>query len=332
MTTRPSGRFVWRALGVAVLAVTFGAAMPAAQATNTAGGGAGQVFVSIVPCRLLDTRGPDHIGPRSSPLGPGDTYNQAVTGSNGECVIPAQATGVALNVTTVNGSAASFLTIWPSDAPQPLASNLNWRANDGATPNKVDVKLGADGRINMFNAAGSVDVIGDIVGYYADHNHDDRYYTKAEVDAAVQAAVVQASHIVHHDSYGPMSIITFSGSPGTGVSNCTQTGGGLNIVPLTIPVGAKLISIEVDVIDGASSALYSLQLVKYTVNATGSTLSAVASAAAQGAGTGSAPRVHHTLAPAVPETIEAGESLNLEVNTTSGNAFCAATFNYETFD
>ena len=37
------------------------------------------------------------------------------------------------------------------------------------------------------------------------------------------------------------------------------------------------------IIDGASSTLYSLQLVKYTVNATGSTLSAIASAAAQGA-------------------------------------------------
>ena len=106
----------------------------------------------------------------------------------------------------------------------PLTSNLNWLANDGATPNKVDVKLGADGRINIYNNAGSVDVIADIVGYYADHNHDDRYYTRAEVDAAVQAAVTQASHTVHHDTYSPLSIITYSGSI-TGVGSCIQTGG-----------------------------------------------------------------------------------------------------------
>ena len=331
MNTRTSGRVFRRILGAA-LVLTAGVALPAANATITGGGGAGQVFVPIVPCRLLDTRGPNHIGPRSSPLGPGDTYNQAVTGSNGECVIPAQAVAVALNVTTVNGSADSFLTLWPADASRPLASNLNWRANDGATPNKVDVKLGADGRINIYNNAGSIDVIGDIVGYYADHNHDDRYYTKAEVDAAVQAAVTQASHTVHHDTYDPWSVITHTGGASAGVVNCNQTGGGFNTVPLIVPVGAKLISIEVDVIDGAAATLYSLQFVKYTVNSTGLTLVPIAQLAAQGASTGSAPRVHHTMVPTTPEVVEAGESFNLEVNTTGGNAFCAATLNYETFD
>ena len=41
-----------------------------------------------------------------------------------------------------------------------------------------------------------------------------------------------------------------------------------------------------------------------TVNATGSTLTPLASAAAQGGGTGAATRVHHTLTPTVAETIE----------------------------
>ena len=322
---------MWSSLS-AVLVVASGVALPAAQATNTGGGGPGQVFVPITPCRLLDTRAANQIGLRSSPLGPNDTYNQAVAGTNGECVIPAAAAAVAMNVTTVNGTADSFLTVWPGDESRPLASNLNWRANDGATPNKVDVKLGDDGRINIFNNAGSIDVIADIVGYYADHNHDDRYYTEAEVDAKVQAAVTEAKHTIHHDTYGPQSLIVHSGNPSTGVMNCTQTGGGFTTVPLIVPVGAKLISIEVDVIDGASSTLYSLQLIKYTVNPTGSTLSPLASAAAQGGNTGSAPRVHHTLTPAVAETVEAGESFNLEVNTTSGNAFCGATLNYETSD
>ena len=101
--------------------------------------------------------------------------------------------------------------------------------------------------------------------------------------------------------------------------NCTQTGGGLNTVPLIVPVGAKLISIEVDVIDGAAATLYSLQLIKYTVNPTGSTIAeAIATPPAQGASTGSAPRVHHTMVPTTPEVVEAGESFDLEVNTTIG--------------
>jgi hypothetical protein len=140
------------------------------------------VFVPIAPCRLLDLRpAPDLVGPRSAPLGPGETYTQAVRGANGQCDIPADATAVAMNVTAVGGTAGSFLTIWPSDiSPRPLASNLNWVPGSPPTPNKVDVKLSVDGNINMFNLTGSVSVLADVVGYYADHNHDDRYFTKTQ--------------------------------------------------------------------------------------------------------------------------------------------------------
>jgi len=141
------------------------------------------VFVAITPCRLFDTRpGADNVGPRSTPVTAGETMFQAVRGVNGNCTIPAGATGVALNVTTVNGTAASFLTVFPADAARPLAASLNWTAGAPPTPNKIDIKLSADGRIALFNFAGAVDVVADVVGYYEDHNHDDRYYTKAQVD------------------------------------------------------------------------------------------------------------------------------------------------------
>jgi hypothetical protein len=143
------------------------------------------VFVPIAPCRLFDLRPtPDTVGPRSAPLSAGETYTQAVRGANGACTIPADATAVAMNVTAVGGTAGSFLTIWPSDvSPRPVASNLNWVPGSPPTPNKVDVKLSVDGNINLFNLAGSVSVLADVVGYYADHNHDDRYFTKTESQA-----------------------------------------------------------------------------------------------------------------------------------------------------
>jgi hypothetical protein len=143
------------------------------------------VFVPIAPCRLFDLRpAPDTVGPRAVPLGAGETYTQAVRGANGLCNVPADATAVAMNVTAVGGTAGSFLTIWPSDvSPKPLASNLNWVPGSPPTPNKVDVKLSVDGNINMFNLTGTVSVLADVVGYYADHNHDDRYFTKTESQA-----------------------------------------------------------------------------------------------------------------------------------------------------
>jgi len=73
---------------------------------------------------------------------------------------------VVLNVTVTNPTAPSFLTVWPSDAAsQPTASDLNYVAGQ-TSPNLVVVRLGADGSISLYNAAGSTDVIIDVVGYY----------------------------------------------------------------------------------------------------------------------------------------------------------------------
>jgi hypothetical protein len=42
----------------------------------------------------------------------------------------------------------------------------------------------------MFNLQGVVDVLVDVNGYYADHNHDDRYDTKAQVDGKIEASII----------------------------------------------------------------------------------------------------------------------------------------------
>jgi hypothetical protein len=80
--------------------------------------------------------------------------------------LSATATGAVLNVTTVNPSAGSFLTVWPADKDRPLASNLNWSAGQGATPNQVTTGLDSSGRLSLFNNTGTVDVIVDVVGLY----------------------------------------------------------------------------------------------------------------------------------------------------------------------
>lgn len=123
-------------------------------------------FVPITPCRLTDTRaGANQTGPRATPLNAAETLSIAVWGSNGHCVIPTTAAGVVANVTIVNGTAKSFLTVFPSDAPQPTASNLNWLAGSPATPNQVTVGLSATGSLSVFNSLGKADLIIDLVGY-----------------------------------------------------------------------------------------------------------------------------------------------------------------------
>jgi hypothetical protein len=65
----------------------------------------------------------------------------------------------------------------------------------------------------MFNSAGSTHLIADVAGYYRGHNFDDRYYTKAEVNA--QLSVLTGANIVNGSlslsdlgsSFGPQTQI-----------------------------------------------------------------------------------------------------------------------------
>ncbi len=154
----------WAAAG-AMLALTMGAG--GVLTSSAAGSPAASSFVPITPCRLFDTRPtPDTVGTRAIPLGPRDTLVAQVTGSNGDCVIPANATAASMNVTIVAPSSSSFLTVYPSDKPRPLASNLNWIANQSPTPNAVTVALSADGKASFYNLSGTVNLAVDIVGFY----------------------------------------------------------------------------------------------------------------------------------------------------------------------
>jgi hypothetical protein len=195
----------WAAIGAAV-AVTLGAgSLGIVNATSPSGASA---YVPITPCRLVDTRpAPDTVGSRATPLGPDETFTVTARGSNGDCTggsaIPTEATGLQLNVTAIGATSPTYLTVWASDAAQPTASNLNPLPGQGPVPNAVTTGLSADGKIAIYNRAGNVDVIVDIVGYYTDHDHDDRYYTEAEVDALLTAT---RSIAVHEATNGSIAL------------------------------------------------------------------------------------------------------------------------------
>jgi hypothetical protein len=127
----------------------------------------GGLFTGLTPARILDTR--NGTGGFNAAVGPNGTIKFQVAGQSG---VPAMNATIApkavvLNVTVTNTTAASFLTVFPSDAAtQPLASDLNWTAGK-TVPNLVVVKLGADGKVAVYNGAGSTDVIADVVGWYS---------------------------------------------------------------------------------------------------------------------------------------------------------------------
>lgn len=155
---------------VALTLVLGGGAVLGAVAIGATGAGTASVLVPIAPCRLVDTRpAPLTVGTRNTPIGSGQTATFQVTGTNGDCTIPSEATAIASNITTVNPTAGSYLTVFPADASRPNASNLNWTPASPPTPNQVTVGLsttGTVGQIKVYNLTGTIDVIIDIVGYY----------------------------------------------------------------------------------------------------------------------------------------------------------------------
>lgn len=201
-TTRSRHRARWAAIGAAV-AVSLGGG---GLMTASAAGQEEPTFHPITPCRIMDTRpGVDNVGPRVAPIGPDETYQIPTTGAQGNCNVPFETTAIAMNVTIVNPTAASYLSVAPGGAPTPLSSNLNWVAGQAATPNAVTVDVAGDGTIAFYNRYGWVDVIADVVGYYSDHEHDDRYYTQSQVDGMTMFAVVEADGTLRRGSDGVTS-------------------------------------------------------------------------------------------------------------------------------
>ena len=186
---RSNHRARWAAIGAAIAVSAGAGGIGLTHATAPADATA---FVPITPCRLVDTRPEAGIGGRTTPLGADEIHTVTATGQQGQCTLPADAKGLALNVTAVGATDATFLTVWPTGADRPNASALNPAPGQPPAPNAVNTDLNDGGQFSVFNRFGSVHVIADVVGYYTDHHHDDRYYTQAQVDAKLaEAAGVQ---------------------------------------------------------------------------------------------------------------------------------------------
>ncbi|MGE3588908.1 MAG: hypothetical protein AB7L17_14380 [Ilumatobacteraceae bacterium] len=121
-------------------------------------------FVPLNPARLLDTR--TGIGGNLAPLDEQVFTELDVTGVGG--VPDGDVTAVVMNVTVDQPTASGYLSLWPSGEGQPVVSNLNF-VQGQTVPNLVTVKVGANGRVNVFNSTGATSVVADVVGYYTTH-------------------------------------------------------------------------------------------------------------------------------------------------------------------
>lgn len=120
----------------------------------------GGVFVPVSPERIVDSRTGIGTGV-SGPLGQAQSNSVAVAGVG---PVPAGATAAIVNVTSVNSTASSYITVWPTGAARPMASTLNPRVGV-PVPNLAYLKLGSGGHLSLYNNTGPTDYIVDVFGY-----------------------------------------------------------------------------------------------------------------------------------------------------------------------
>ena len=116
----------------------------------------------LPPTRILDTR--SGLGAPKARVGAGGVVKLQVAGVGG---VPATGvTAVVMNVTVVSPTASSYLTVYPDGQSAPTVSNINVAAGQ-TLPNLVTVPV-VNGKVDLRNNAGTVDLLADITGYYDD--------------------------------------------------------------------------------------------------------------------------------------------------------------------
>ena len=135
------------------------------------------VFTPLAPCRIMDTRNPGGISglilagtTRAFNGNGGGTNYTSQGGLLATCGLPLtiDVAAIVLNVTVTQPAAAGYITVFPADAAQPLASSVNFTAG-AVVANNATLKISqadANGQFKIFSIT-NVHVVADVVGYYS---------------------------------------------------------------------------------------------------------------------------------------------------------------------
>lgn len=130
--------------------------------TGAAPGSTG-LFVPLTPGRVLDSR--------PEVLATGAVRTVQVAGADGPGpAVPADASGVAANLTATSTTGWGYLSAWPAGGALPATSSLNWSGPGATVANGAIVKLSTDGALDLRSVtpgqAASAAHLLDIFGYY----------------------------------------------------------------------------------------------------------------------------------------------------------------------
>jgi hypothetical protein len=77
----------------------------------------------------------------------------------------ASVSAVLLNVTAVQPTRDTYVTVYPAGSERPWASNVNASAGE-IRPNLAVATLGDDGAVSFYSNSGTTDLVADVLGYF----------------------------------------------------------------------------------------------------------------------------------------------------------------------
>nr|MDT0663207.1 hypothetical protein [Micromonospora sp. DSM 115978] len=148
-------------LWMALLLVSAGLVVPSTSARADEAGSGGDFVALTTPGRLLDTR--SGLGAPAGLRGPGSVTAVPALGAGG--VPAAGVSAVLVDLTLINPTAGTYLTIWPEDSPQPPVSMIN-AAGGTIVSGTAVVPVGPSGLLNVRNNSGNTHIAIDVHGYH----------------------------------------------------------------------------------------------------------------------------------------------------------------------
>jgi hypothetical protein len=146
---------------------------PAAQPAFTSAMPINMTAVPVTPARVFTTLS----GTGACRLQPKGWVDVKVTGVGG---VPSTGVGaVALNVTGVRPTAATYLSVFPTGTAYPGNSSVNVGAG-GVAAGMVIVPVGSNGRVSVRSSHSPVDVNVDVVGYFTTASTGSTYSVAAK--------------------------------------------------------------------------------------------------------------------------------------------------------
>jgi IPT/TIG domain/Carboxypeptidase regulatory-like domain len=135
---------------------------------SAANGSGSQFSAEAAPVRICDTRAPSPSSPANQcsnqPIASGALLNLTIRGLAG---VPQGATAVVVNLTGIQPTQPTFLTVFPGGPTVPVSSDLNPAVGEIRANMVVATINPGTGHISIFNLAGTIGVVVDVLGWYS---------------------------------------------------------------------------------------------------------------------------------------------------------------------